>query len=113
MLEKAEAVAQRCSVKKVFLEISQYLQENICAGVSSLIKLQACNFIKKETPAQVCSCEFREISKNTFSYRKPPVAVSEKGDSSNRQNMDRCPFQQVLRQKFDFAFVLTQENTFP
>ena len=81
MLEKAEAVAQRCSVKKVFLEISQYLQENICAGVSSLIKLQACNFIKKETPAQECSCEFREISKNTFSYRKPPVAASEKGDS--------------------------------
>ena len=26
----------------------------------------ACNFIKKETLAQVFSCEFLEISKNTF-----------------------------------------------
>ena len=25
-----------------------------------------CNFIKKETLVQVFSCEFREISKNTF-----------------------------------------------
>ena len=28
---------------------------------------KACNFIKKETLAQVLSCEFCEISKNTFS----------------------------------------------
>ena len=35
--------------------------------VSFLIKLQAgCNFIKKETLAQVFSCKFCEISKNTF-----------------------------------------------
>ena len=32
---------KRCSVKKVFLEISQNSQENICAKVSFLIKLQA------------------------------------------------------------------------
>ena len=36
-----EAVVQRCSVKKVFLEISQNSQENTCARVSFLIKLQA------------------------------------------------------------------------
>ena len=29
---------------------------------------QACNFIKKETLTKVFSCEFYEISKNTFSY---------------------------------------------
>ena len=29
----------------------------------------ACNFIKKETLAQVFSCEFCGISKNTFFYR--------------------------------------------
>ena len=51
-----EAVAQRCSVKKLFLEISQNSQENTCA--------------------QVFSCEFCENSKNTFSYRTPPVAAS-------------------------------------
>ena len=49
-----EAVVQRCSVKKVF----------------------ACNFIKKETLTQAFSCEFCEISNNTFSYRTPLVAAS-------------------------------------
>ena len=57
----------------------------MCARVSLLIKLQteakACNFIKKETLAQVFSCEFCEISKNTFSYRTPVVAVSKIGSS--------------------------------
>ena len=37
----AEVVIRRCSVKKVFLEISHKSQENTCAKVSSLIKLQA------------------------------------------------------------------------
>ena len=48
-LRALEAVTQRCSVKKVFLEISQNLQENVFARISFLIKLQAsaCNFIKK------------------------------------------------------------------
>ena len=36
-----EAVVQMCSVKKVFLEISQNSQENTCARASFLIKLQA------------------------------------------------------------------------
>ena len=59
---------QRCSLKKLFSEISQNSQEKICARVSFLINLQAqaCNFIKKETMALVFSCEFWEISKKTF-----------------------------------------------
>ena len=63
-----EAVARMCSVKEVLLEILQNSQENICTRVSFLIKFQAeaCNFIKKETLARVFSCEFCEISKNTF-----------------------------------------------
>ena len=65
-------------MKKVFLETSQNSQENTCVKVSFLIKLQAetCNFIKKETLAQVFPCEFCEISKKTFSYRTPLVAAS-------------------------------------
>ena len=64
-----EAVAQRCSVKKVFLEISQNSPENTFARASFFNKVagQACNFIKKETLAYVFSCEFCEISKHTFS----------------------------------------------
>ena len=50
----AEAVVPRCYVKKVLLEISQNSQTKVC------------NFIKKESLAQVFSCEFCEISKNTF-----------------------------------------------
>ena len=73
-IHQTEAVAQRCSVKKVFLEISQNSLENTCARVSFLIKLQAC--IKKETLPQVFSSEFCESSKNTFSCRTPPVAAS-------------------------------------
>ena len=71
-----EAVVQRCSVKKVFLEISQNSQRTTCVRVSFSIKLQAWNFIRKETLAQVFSCEFCEISKNTFSYRTPLVDAS-------------------------------------
>ena len=36
------------------------------------IKSEAFNFNKKETLAQAFSCEFCEISKKTFSYRRPP-----------------------------------------
>ena len=77
-----EAVAWRCSIKKVFLEDPQ---ENTSARVAFLIKLQpeaiklqaeACNFIEKEILAQVFSCEFCKIYKNSFSYRTPPVAAS-------------------------------------
>ena len=51
----SEAVTRRCFVEKLLLEILQNSQENTCARVSFLIKLQAstCNFIKKETLAQV------------------------------------------------------------
>ena len=73
-----QAVARKCFVKKAFLEILQNSQENTCARVSFLIKLQAeaCNFIKKETLTQVFSSDFCEISKNTFSYRTPLVPAS-------------------------------------
>ena len=49
-------------VLKVFLEISQNLQENL--------------FLNKVTLAQVLSCKIYEISKTKFSYTTPPVAAS-------------------------------------
>ena len=51
-MEKPEAVVQDCSVKK------------------------GCSW--KFLKPQVFSCEFCEIFKNTFCYRTPPVAASEK-----------------------------------
>ena len=92
-----EAVAWRCSVKKVFLDILQNSQKNSCARVSFSIKLQAeaCNFIKKrlwdrcfpvnfaetaillkQTLAQMSPCEFCGISRINFSYKIPLVAAS-------------------------------------
>ena len=41
VLRIAEAVVQRCFAKKMFLKISQNLQETTCARVSLLIQLQA------------------------------------------------------------------------
>ena len=54
--------------KKGVLKISENSQENTCARDSFLIKFQAqaCNFIKKESLVKVFSCDFCEISKNTF-----------------------------------------------
>ena len=67
-MKRSEAVARRCPVKKTFLEISQNSQENTSARVPFLLTLQAevFNFIEKETPSQVVSCEFCEIPINTF-----------------------------------------------
>ena len=75
-----EAIVRRCSVKKVFLEISQNSRENTCARVTFLMK-----FIKKETTAQVFSCIFCKITKNTFFRRTPLVAVSVNLDQKNSE----------------------------
>ena len=57
---------RRRSIKTGVLKISKNSQENTCARVSFLIKLQeACNLIKIETLAQVFSCEFCEKSLKT------------------------------------------------
>ena len=44
IVKEPAGVAQTCSVKKLFLEVSQNSQENTCGGVSILIKLQASVF---------------------------------------------------------------------
>ena len=63
-----------CSVKKLFLEISQiHRKMPVPEPLFNKVELK---FFKKETVAQVFSCEFCEIFKNTFSYRTPSVNVS-------------------------------------
>ena len=72
----------------------------ICSSTpANLRHTQACNFIKKETLAQVFSCEFCEISKNTYLYRRPLVAASVRkmvlfySFTSNSENlMKETPF---------------------
>ena len=55
-----EAATGGVLYKKVFLKLLQNSQENTCVSVS------ACNFIIKETLAQVFSYEFCKILKNIF-----------------------------------------------
>ena len=64
-----EAVARRCSVKIVFLKISQNSQETSAQHLPLTL-------LKKEALAQEFYCEFWKIFKNTFSYRTPPVTAS-------------------------------------
>ena len=52
--------------------LCQSLYFNKVAG----LRPEACNVIKIETLAQLFSCEFWEISINTFSYKTLPVAAS-------------------------------------
>ena len=56
--------------KGVLRTFAKFTGKHLCQCLF-LMKLQAkaCNFIKKETLAQVFSCEFWESFKNTFSYR--------------------------------------------
>ena len=51
--------------KGALINFTKFIGKHLCHGLF-LIKLQAENFIKKETLAQVFSCEFCEISQNTF-----------------------------------------------
>ena len=72
-----------CFLKKVFLKTSQNLQENTCARVSFLIKMQAeaRNYIKKKIPTHVFFSEFCEIFKSTTpvaaSTLLPPIRAAE------------------------------------
>ena len=56
---------RRCFERKVFLAISQNSQEYTCARVSFLIKLQASASEKRDS-STMFSCEFCEVSKDTF-----------------------------------------------
>ena len=75
-----KAVAQRCSVKKVFLLISENSQGNTCARV---LAQNTCARDLRKRQENTCARdrktlaqETSEISKNIFSYRTPPVAAS-------------------------------------
>ena len=69
-----KVVAGRCSVRN----FTKFTGNNQCHSLlfNKTLQLQACNFINKETLAQVFSCGFCEISKKHFFHRTPPVAAS-------------------------------------
>ena len=74
----SEAVTQRCSLKKMFLEILQNSLENTCARVFFFNKVAGSGLqlnYKRDTGTGIF-CEFCKISRSTFSYRSPPVSAS-------------------------------------
>ena len=65
---------------KVFFTLQKQSSEVFCKkGINKKSISESCNFIKKETLAQVFSCEFCEIFKNTFYYRTPLIVASVSG----------------------------------
>ena len=68
-----KAVVLRCSIKKDVLTNFAKFTEKPVAEIPSPT---ACNFIKKESLAQVFSSEFCEISSNTFFHRTPLLSAS-------------------------------------
>ena len=79
----------------MFLEISQ--------------NLQACNFIQKVILAQVFSCEFCEISKNTF-FTEHPLTIASSVTMESYELVKRQPhkivkqIQTIHRQIVDELF---------
>ena len=69
-----EAVVRRCSVKKMFLEILQNLQENTCTGVSCLIKLQA-----------ACSRLHRCFPVNLVKFLRTPWRIGVMGEIGGKR----------------------------
>ena len=94
--KSTEAVAQRCSVKKVFLEISQNLRENTCTRASIY---KVATLWKRDSGTGVL-CEFCEISKNTFFYRTPLVAAFESNGFYQRRETSKNSEIRLIRTSF-------------
>ena len=72
-----EAVVWRCSVKNVVLNnFAKLTGKHLCQSLLFNKVAGLCNVIKKNTLAEVFSCGFCEIFKNTFFYITPMVAAS-------------------------------------
>ena len=105
---------RRCSVRKSVLRnfaksTGKYLCQSFFFNKIEGLSPDACNFIKKEILAQVLSCEFPEISKNTFfteHLRKtasafnwlsdPAKRISICGSTKSEAVIKKCPGNQLV-----------------
>ena len=78
--------------KGVLRNFSKFTGKQVCQSLFfnkvADLRPQACNFIKKETLAQVFSCEFCQISKNTFFQGTPLVVASEHEDKDEKTKLE-------------------------
>ena len=75
----SEAVDRKCSIKKgVLRNFAKFSGKYLCQSLffHKITGLRPATLLKK-TLAQVFSCDFCKISKNTFYYRTPLMATSD------------------------------------
>ena len=70
-------LAPKLKMLRIYWHLAQLIFHRVGMIFHLIFQAWAFNFIKKETLAQVFSCEFCEIFKNTFSYRTHLMAASE------------------------------------
>ena len=88
---------------------AKFIGRHLCQSLF-LIKLQASGFIKKKRLAQVFSCEFCKISKNTFSYKTPAVAASKMIIVYDSEYYAACPVTASQRcLSWNVGFVIVYE----
>ena len=79
----AETVFQKCTVKKVNIlkNFAKFIEKHLCPSLffNKVAALRPATVFKKETLAQVFSCEFCEILMSSSFYRTPLVAASVTG----------------------------------
>ena len=76
IMVNTEAATGGVLFKKVFLEISQNSQENICVRVSFLIKKRPAHLLKKRPWHRCFPVNFVKLLKTPFFSRTSPVAAS-------------------------------------
>ena len=72
----ANVLQNRCYHKFPDIHKKISVLESLFNKVTGLV---SCNFIKKETPAQVFSSKYHEMFEKSFLYGTPRVAASESG----------------------------------
>ena len=84
LIKRVRSSHQRCFAKIGLLRnFTKFTGKYLCQSLFFNKVALACNFIEKETPAQVFSCEFCEISKNTFFAEHLWKTASEESSLSN------------------------------
>ena len=80
-----DSFSYNCSNTEAVAQV--FCKKGVLRNFAKFTGKQVCNFIKKETLAQVFSYEFCEISKNTFFYRTILLPASDATRSSQNNKI--------------------------
>ena len=74
---RSEVFCENGVLENITKFTGKYLCQSLLFDKVAGLRSEVCNFIKKDTLAQVFSCEFCEIFKNNLFYGTPLMAASE------------------------------------